>query len=106
MQQKNPTPTNEELAALMSEMLAELKAHRSKALTPEHLTAVWTDERTWEAALTALGKRVNRRTDEALGGWFRTAAKKIFLFIALGITVYAIGGWQAIAALFKATITH
>jgi hypothetical protein len=102
--------TNERLAALMVEMLAEIRKQHAETLKPEHLQAVWTDERTWDAALTAVSKRLTQRTDTAVGGWFRSTiqsiASKITVFFILGMLVYVVGGWAAVGTLFKTVVGH
>lgn len=102
-QTENPTRQSEtRLEELLDSLLQEIRAHRAETLKAEHLRAVWTDDRTWDAALTALGRRVKSKTGNTLVDVLYGVFKKVSLFFLLGMLVYFFGGWNAVAAMLKA----
>ena len=56
----------------------------------------------WSAGLTALQKQATEHAGRFVIGGLWGLVRKASLFLMLGGIVYALGGWSALAALFKA----
>jgi hypothetical protein len=61
------------------------------------------DPKLWTAAVQAMQTQAQAKAGGWLLGMMRAAFSKMFLFFAVGLAVYAVGGWAALAALFKTT---
>lgn len=61
------------------------------------------DPKLWTAAVEAMQSQAQSKAGGWLLGMLRAAFSKMFLFLAVGLAVYAVGGWGALAALFKTT---
>lgn len=56
----------------------------------------------WSAGLTLLRKQATERAGQAVIGGLWSLMQRIMLFLFLGGLVYSVGGWSALANLFKA----
>ena len=93
----------------LGQIMEELRALRGEALTPElvrdavgdAIRDTSADPEVWAAIILA----IQTRAKEEAGGWLFGGLKAIFSRIAwvlvIGGGVYALGGWTALAALFK-----
>lgn len=88
--------SNETLAYLESRIALAVAAGLKNAVTED--TAVLF----WSAGLTALRKNAAEHTGRFVLGGLRGLLSKLGLFLALGSLVYALGGWSALAGLWKA----
>ena len=60
-----------------------------------------TAEKFWAAGLSALQKRANEHAGRFVLGGLWGLTRKLLVFFMLGGIVYALGGWQALAGLWK-----
>lgn len=56
----------------------------------------------WSGAFEQLQESAQRHTGRILLGSLGAVAKRVGLFVTLGLIVYAIGGWSAIVKLWHA----
>ena len=81
-----------------------------KLAVSEGIRDVLTDEAAvaafWSAAFKQLQSQAQQQTGKVLLGGLATITKRIALFLALGLIVYSLGGWAAVAKLWHAlTVT-
>jgi hypothetical protein len=88
--------TDTTLAHLESLMAGAVQKGISDAMTEE------TAEKFWAAGLTVLQRQATQRAGRFVIGGLAGLLRKASLFVLLGGVVYAIGGWSALAGLFKA----
>lgn len=63
-------------------------------------------EQFWKAGVAVLQKQATKHAGEfVLGGLFGFIKKGLF-FVALGLAVYSLGGWSALAATYKAIFVN
>lgn len=91
--------TEETGAWLESKMAAAVREGIKGAMTEETAAAFWA------AGLTVLQKQATQHAGRFVLGGLWGLFRKVSLFFALGGIVYAIGGWAALATLFKALFT-
>ena len=91
--------TDETGAWLEVKMAAAVREGIKGAMTEETAAAFWA------AGLEVLQKQATQHAGRFVLGGLCDLARKASLFIALGSIVYAIGGWNALATLFKALFT-
>lgn len=91
--------TDETGAWLEAKMAAAVREGIKGAMTEETAVAFWA------AGLTVLQKQATQHAGRFVLGGLWGMARKASLFLALGGIVYAIGGWAALATLFKTLFT-
>lgn len=91
--------TEETGAWLEAKMAAAVREGIKGAMTEETAAAFWA------AGLTVLQKQATQHAGRFVLGGLWGLLRKASLFMALGGIVYAIGGWTALATLFKALFT-
>ena len=84
----------EALAGMLPEMI--------KDGTAQGLQAALAQPETWAAAATGFRKAARLEAGEAVMSGLAVLLRKALLFIVLGALVYWVGGWSALAGLFKA----
>jgi len=67
------------------------------------IRAAVSDPALWGEALSAMQAHAQQQAGGWLFGWLRMLASKALLFVVVGLGVYALGGWSALAAFFKTT---
>jgi len=103
-----PTSTSEPLPAAEVRLTDETIAYLSEKMAEAAATALKqslnedTAKMFWTAGVSMLQEQAANKTGRFVIGSFSVLAKKALLFAALGSLVYAIGGWDALARLFKA----
>lgn len=65
-----------------------------------------TIEQFWAGGLSMLQKQATEHAGRFVLGGLWGIARKASLFLVLGGAVYALGGWSALAALFKAVFSQ
>jgi hypothetical protein len=80
---------------LEQKMAAAVREGIKGAMTEETAAAFWA------AGLTVLQKQATQHAGRFVLGGLWGLMRKASLFLTLGGIVYAIGGWSALAALFK-----
>lgn len=88
--------TDETIEYLEARIAAAVATGLKSAITEETATAFWS------AGLTALQKQATEHAGRFVIGGLWGLVRKASLFLMLGGIVYALGGWTALAALFKA----
>ncbi|WP_343735274.1 hypothetical protein [Acidovorax sp.] len=81
---------------------------KMKAAVAEGIKSAMTEDTAkafWGAGLTVLQKQATQHAGRFVLGGLWGLLRKASLFMALGGIVYAIGGWAALATLFKALFT-
>jgi len=99
-----PSPTTAPEVRLSEQTLAYLESRIALAVAAGLKNAVTEDTAVlfWSAGLTALRKTAAEHTGRFVLGGLRGLLSKLGLFLALGSLVYALGGWSALAGLWKA----
>ena len=92
--------TDTTIAHLEEKMAEAVTRGIRSAMTPE------TAEMFWSAGLTMLQREAQQHAGRFVIGGLAGLAKKAALFLALGGIVYAVGGWSALAGLFKHLFTQ
>ncbi len=69
----------------------------------EGIRVAVSDPKLWADALRAMQTHAQTEAGGWMFGWLKAIASKALLFTVVGLGVYAIGGWSALAALFKTT---
>jgi len=91
------------------ETTIQAEASKTREAMPEAIRKVVTDSNTmglfWAAAFESLQGAAQRHTGEILFSGLKAIAKRLMLFVSLGLIVYAIGGWTALLKLW-AIIWH
>lgn len=59
------------------------------------------DPQLWAAAVVAMQSHAQNQAGGWLLGVLKATFSKLLLFFAVGLAVYSIGGWSALASLFK-----
>lgn len=97
-------PNQVEEVRLREETLAHLKEVMRDAVREgvRDLVTEETIEQFWAGGLGMLQKQATEHAGRFVLGGLWGLARKASLFLALGGLVYALGGWSALAALFKA----
>lgn len=54
----------------------------------------------WSAAFSSLQASAQRHTGEMIVAGLKTGLRKLFMFAALGLIVYALGGWTGLVKLW------
>lgn len=78
--------------------------HLVKDAVREGIAESMTDdnaERFWTAGVRVLQKNAAQHAGRVVLGGLKGIASRAFLFLLLGGVVYAVGGWSALAGLFK-----
>lgn len=88
--------TDETIRYLEEKFANAVREGISSAMTEE------TAEKFWAAGLTVLQKQAAAHTGRFILGSLWGVSRKILIFLMIGGIVYAVGGWGALAALFKA----
>lgn len=91
--------TDETIAYLELRVAAAVQAGIKGALTEENAAAFWA------AGISVFQKQATQHAGRFVLGGLWGLARKCSLFMLLGGVVYAIGGWAALAALFKSLFT-
>lgn len=102
-----PEPTH-------AEILAALRSSHAHAVTAEQLAeavraglhAAAADPQLWIAVSEAIGQRARSEAGGWLFGRLRAFASRMIWFLIIGSAVYMVGGWSALAALFKSHAGH
>jgi len=103
-ERRAPAPAEVRLTEDTGKWLEEKMA----AAVREGIKGAMTDETAaafWAAVLAVLEKQATQNAGRFVLGGLWGLARKASLFLALGGIVYAIGGWDALATLFKALFT-
>lgn len=87
--------TDTTLAHLEWLMASAVKQGIRESMTEE------TAEMFWSAGLSLLQKQATQKAGRFVIGGLGGLVKKTMLFVLLGGLVYAVGGWSALAGLFK-----
>lgn len=95
-------------------LLDALKGMSDRAITPEQLAeavraglhAAAADPQLWIAVSEAIGQRARSEAGGWLFGRLRAFASRMIWFLIIGSAVYMVGGWSALAALFKSHAGH
>jgi hypothetical protein len=98
-----PEPTH-------AQILDALRAAGERAATPEQLAeavraglhAAASDPHLWTAVSNAIAQHARSEAGGWLLGGMRKFVSKMIWFVLFGSAVYMVGGWSALAALFKA----
>ncbi len=88
--------TDETIEYLETRIASAVSNGVKTAITEETATAFWA------AGLTALQKQATEHAGRFVIGGLWGLLRRASLFLMLGGIVYALGGWTALAALFKA----
>jgi hypothetical protein len=90
------------------ETLAHLKGLMRDAVRDgvRDLVTEETIEQFWAGGLNMLQKQATQHAGRFVLSGLWGLASKASLFLMLGGMVYALGGWTALASLFKAVFTH
>lgn len=94
----------------MGYVLTRLDEIQGRALTPEDIAAALhgaitqaaSSPETWAAAVSGMRQATERNAGRWLIGGVWAVARKALVITALGMLVYSVGGWSALAGLFKA----
>lgn len=94
----------------MGYVLTRLDEIQGRALTPEDIAAALrgaiaqaaSSPETWAAAVSGMRQATERNAGRWLIGGVWAVARKVLVITALGMLVYSVGGWSALAGLFKA----
>ncbi len=103
-ERRTPPPAEVRLTDETGAWLEEKMVHAVKA----GIQSVMTEEtaaKFWAAGLTVLQKQATQHAGRFVLGGLWGLMRKASLFMALGGIVYAIGGWAALATLFKTLFT-
>lgn len=87
--------TDETIAYLEQRIAAAVGTGLKSAVTEETAAAFWA------AGLSVLQKQATQHAGRFVLGGLLGVVRKLGLFLTLGGIVYALGGWSALAALFK-----
>lgn len=91
---------SEETLQHMQTLMREAVKHGAKDLVTEQ-----TIEQFWAGGLNMLQKQATQHAGRFVLGGLWGLTRKAGVFLVLGGVVYAIGGWTALAALFKAVFS-
>ena len=102
-------PTAEQILAEVLRVQDQVTEARGEAVTAEAMkTAVAdgirvavSDPKLWASALEAMQRHAQTEAGGWLLSWIKGLFSKVLLFCVLGAAVYSLGGWSALAALFK-----
>lgn len=100
-ERRNPPPVQEVL--LRTETIDHLEAKIAQAVR-DGIKGAMNEETAaafWSAGLTLLRKQATERAGQAVIGGLWGLMQRIMLFLFLGGLVYSVGGWSALATLFK-----
>lgn len=87
--------TDETIAYMEERIAAAVGSGIKSAMTEETAAAFWA------AGLSVLQKQATQHAGRFVLGGLVGVVRKLGLFLTLGGIVYAMGGWSALAALFK-----
>lgn len=87
--------TDETIAYLEQRIAAAVGTGLKSSVTEETAAAFWA------AGLSVLQKQATQHAGRFVLGGLLGVVRKLGLFLTLGGIVYALGGWSALAALFK-----
>ena len=76
-------------------------AQAMKTAVADGIREAVSDPELWTAALGAMQKRAQTEAGGWLFAWVKGLASKFMLFCLFGAAVYSLGGWTALAGLFK-----
>lgn len=91
----------EETLAHLKEVMRDAVREGVRDLVTEETIAAF-----WAGGLGMLQKQATEHAGRFVLGGLWGLARKASLFLALGGIVYALGGWSALAALFKAMFSQ
>ncbi len=87
--------TDETISYLEQRIAAAVGTGLKSAMTEDTAAAFWA------AGLSVLQKQATQHAGRFVLGGMLGVVRKLGLFLTLGGIVYALGGWSALAALFK-----
>jgi hypothetical protein len=89
----------------LTESTIDFLEQKMRTAVSDGIKTAMTDEaaeKFWSTGLAVLQRQATQKTGQLVGGAVLGLAKKAMLFMVLGALVYSIGGWTALAALWKA----
>lgn len=100
-ERRNPPPVQEvrlrqETLDHLEEKIAQAVRKGIKGAANEETAAAF-----WGAGIDLLRKQATERAGQAVIGGLWGLMQRVMLFLFLGGLVYSVGGWSALAALFK-----
>ena len=87
--------TDETIAYIKEKMTEAVKEGLHDSLTNKEALAAF-----WGAAFETLQEQATAKTGEVVLGSLGAAIKRLTMFVALGLIVYTLGGWAAVAKLW------
>lgn len=101
-------PERAEEVRLQEETLQHMQSLMREAVRDgvRDLVTQETIEQFWAGGLSMLQKQATEHAGRFVLGGLWGIARKASLFLVLGGAVYALGGWSALAALFKAVFSQ
>lgn len=87
--------TDETIAYMEERIAAAVGSSIKSAMTEDNAAAFWA------AGLSVLQKQATQHAGRFVLGGLVGVVRKLGLFLTLGGIIYAMGGWSALAALFK-----
>jgi len=81
----------------------QLQAQDVQAAVAKGIKDAVSDPALWAAAAVAMQSHAKQEAGGWLLGMLRGLLSKALFFALLGLAVYSVGGWAALAALFKTT---
>lgn len=78
-----------------------LQAETVRDAVAQGIKLAVSDPKLWASALKAMQTHAQTEAGGWMFGWIKALASKALLFLVIGLGVYAVGGWTALAALFK-----
>lgn len=100
-ERRNPPPVQE--VRLRTETIDHLEAKIAQAVR-DGIKGAMNEETAaafWSAGLALLQKQATQRAGQIVIGGLWGLMQRIMLFLMLGGLVYSVGGWSALATLFK-----
>jgi hypothetical protein len=82
-----------------------LRTEDVSAAVADGIRTAVSDPNLWASAVVAMQTHAKAEAGGWLIGMVKAALSKALLFGVVGLAVYSIGGWAALAALFKTTTT-
>lgn len=79
----------------------QISSDAVRAAVTEGIHRAVSDPDLWASAMTACQAHAQRKAGGLLMSWITGLLGKAAFFLLIGLGVYAIGGWSALAALFK-----
>jgi len=92
------------LAERIDGLRVELRVELTAALQQGLISAA-SDPDTWAAMVRGARSATERRAGRWVLGSVWAVTRKGLLLLALGMSIYSVGGWTALAALFKSAFS-